>query len=564
MPEMTTIPTEELADLRRRVKKLAEEKSYLQLMASLMEKMSAAQGLENTVETMLRIVLDFIGGINLSVHYRIDEEWHGVDIFGNRTTAARLEDADVRIVSETSRPLEREYDFDGTRMTTPVFTRAITWIYPLLVGPDLVGVFKIEGIVLPSRELQRQLVLFFNYAALILKNEILGYSRLKKANDGLVREITERKRIEAELRESEFQLKESQRIARLGTYRLDVATGSWQSSEVMDEILGIDGGFGRSVDGWARLVHPDQRDAVMRYLTDRVTDGRDFRMDYRIIRDQDGKERWVFSRGRVECGEDGKPARVIGTVFDITERRVAEEKLVRAERMAAVGVLTAGIAHQFNNINTITLAYLQMLESEDGLPEQAKEYVQLCRKAVDRTVQITSRLMILSHPSVSQVHPILVGDFVRAVLRDILPQIEEQEIRLTVELKDVHPVCVDGEKMDFIIKALLSNAMHALLRRADKTIRLETGGGEEETFFRVVDSGTGLPQEQLSSLFTPFFSLKGEHAPLGSAQTNVKGIGLSLAVVHAIVTGHGGRITVERGTEAGLAFTVRLPACPRE
>lgn len=126
MPEMTTISTAELADLERRVNKLGEEKSYLQLMANMMEKLSAVPGLENTVESMLRIVLDFIGGTDLSVHYRIDDGWRRVDVYGNRATMDRIDDADVLAVSESRRPMEREHDFRETRMTTPSFSRAIT------------------------------------------------------------------------------------------------------------------------------------------------------------------------------------------------------------------------------------------------------------------------------------------------------------------------------------------------------------------------------------------------------------------------------------------------------
>ena len=244
---------------------------------------------------------------------------------------------------------------------------------------------------------------------------------------------------------------------------------------------------------------------------------------------------------------------------ELAERRAVEERLLRAERLAAVGTLTAGIAHQFNNITTLSLGYLQILVAETGLPAHLKKYLDALRKAIDRAVGITSRLLVLSAPPAAALSPVLVGDVVRAALPTLLPDIEREGATPTVELKDTRPIFVDRAQLDFVVRALVDNARHALLEQPRRELRVETKDDGEQTCLRVMDTGIGIARESRSSLFAPFFSGKGEHAPPGSPQVSVKGVGLSLTVVHAIVAGCGGRIDVESAPGAGSTFTVWFP-----
>ena len=196
---MTTDKT--IDALEDRVRKLAGEKSSLELVISLMNRMSEAPGLTNTIENMLRAVADVIGGVDLMVYYCIDGEIHFVDIKGNRTRIATIDDPLVQSVFETHRSIEKEHPFRDTRMTTQEFANAYTWAVPLLVGQELIGVFKIESLHISMSEMARELPTFFTYAALVLKNEILGHSRLQKAHDTLAQEVAIRTRAEEELRE---------------------------------------------------------------------------------------------------------------------------------------------------------------------------------------------------------------------------------------------------------------------------------------------------------------------------------------------------------------------------
>ena len=133
---------------------------------------------------------------------------------------------------------------------------------------------------------------------------------------------------EAALRESALLLEESQRIAGLGSYALDIHTEAWKGSEMCNQVLGIDATYQHNVQGWALLIHPDERDAVMAYFrTEVLARGQAFDRQYRIIRPRDQAVRWVHGLGQLEFDAQGQPAKLRGTIKDVTEQQAAERKL---------------------------------------------------------------------------------------------------------------------------------------------------------------------------------------------------------------------------------------------
>ncbi len=158
-------------------------------------------------------------------------------------------------------------------------------------------------------------------------------------------DITERKRVEDALRESESQLRESQRVARLGHYVYDIPAGTWTSSPALDQVFGIGPDYVRSVEGWLAIIHPEDQAAMSVYLQEHVLRDRlPFDREYRVQRVADGECRWVHGLGTLDEDGSGNLTRMFGVIQDVTEqvatRRALEKSatlLEEAERLAHLG-----------------------------------------------------------------------------------------------------------------------------------------------------------------------------------------------------------------------------------
>ncbi len=175
----------ELARLNERLRRLAADKAYLQLVNHLMTRLSTLPGLDDLIQGFLQCVSDTIGGTNVLLYYWIKGVLHRTDVYGNRCEPDGIDDPGVDEVAINLRPLQIEHDTVSAKMRPSAMVGAWTWIYPLAVGEDLVGVLKIENLHMSSREMQAYLPNFFAFAAALLKNDIQGFWLLKEAYDEL-------------------------------------------------------------------------------------------------------------------------------------------------------------------------------------------------------------------------------------------------------------------------------------------------------------------------------------------------------------------------------------------
>ncbi|MCK5372641.1 MAG: PAS domain-containing protein, partial [Cyclobacteriaceae bacterium] len=145
---------------------------------------------------------------------------------------------------------------------------------------------------------------------------------------GSVKDITYKKLSEEVLKDSEHLLRESQKVAKMGSYVMDITSGIWQSSAILNKMFGIGKRYNTDVSGWLQIVHPEDRAMMQDYFVTNVLKNKEpFNKEYRIKRINDQQEYWMHGMGKLEFDDDGNPIKMIGTIQDITDRKQAEEEL---------------------------------------------------------------------------------------------------------------------------------------------------------------------------------------------------------------------------------------------
>lgn len=187
---------EELAHLRERNRKLAEDRAYLQLILRLIESLDPLPGLGDMLRNMLLAIVEGIGGTNIKLYYWVGERLHYLDFLGARRLLDAVDDPDVAKVQQTRTFLERQAGPEEALLMHGLLRSSWTWTFPLLIGPQLVGVIKLENLHVHGRTLGKHLPAFFSHAALILGNEIRNDAMhrlnrelraLGRANEALLR-----------------------------------------------------------------------------------------------------------------------------------------------------------------------------------------------------------------------------------------------------------------------------------------------------------------------------------------------------------------------------------------
>ena len=185
-----------------------------------------------------------------------------------------------------------------------------------------------------------------------------------------VNDITKEISLKNQVEESEAQLLESQKIAVLGSYNFDLITGFWTSSDILDEIFGIDTDYVRSLEGWSLIIHPDWQSVMLDYVNNFVVGERqNFDKEYQIIRQKDGQVRWVHGRGRLEFDTAGNPVRLIGTIVDISRIKNAESD--HRENLEKLTILADNLSGFIAYVDADSLRYEfvnAMFEKSFGIP----------------------------------------------------------------------------------------------------------------------------------------------------------------------------------------------------
>lgn len=237
-------------------------------------------------------------------------------------------------------------------------------------------------------------------------------------------------------------------------------------------------------------------------------------------------------------------AKIQKTTSDL---RKTEAQLIRSEKLAALGQLAAGIAHEIRNpltsINILIHAFTENLPPEDSRGEDLK----VIEEEVDRINEIVDQFLRFGKPvpplfERAEVVPIYVE-----VLQLLKPQMEKQGISVKQRFDRLPSLLMDREQIKQVVLNLLLNAVQAMPGGGQLTLSGQASGDDQWVQLSIRDSGVGIPSEDINKLFDPFFS------------TREGGIGLGLSIVHRIIDEHQGRIEVESSPGKGTVFTLWLP-----
>jgi len=233
----------------------------------------------------------------------------------------------------------------------------------------------------------------------------------------------------------------------------------------------------------------------------------------------------------------------------LRELRKAQKQLVLTERQAAIGELSAKIAHEINNPLSIVSNYLLLSQRDMENPDSAREHLDVARQELGRIARIVRQLLDFQRPHKIETAPVDIPKLVEYVLTLVEWQLTEHQIKISLDAPPDLP-CVIGsqEMLKQVFLNLVINARDAM--PGGGTLKIQMSADDSEVRIRLADTGPGIPREHLSRIFEPFFTTKE-----GSA-----GTGLGLAVCYGIVRDHGGRITAENSVDGGALFEITLPA----
>ncbi len=248
-------------------------------------------------------------------------------------------------------------------------------------------------------------------------------------------------------------------------------------------------------------------------------------------------------------------ARVLILARDITEQKRNESQFQQAEKLAAMGQLVSGVAHEINNPAAIISGFAQTLLLDDLKPEH-RETLQMMYDEATRIGRITSNLLAFARAGSKQRALVDMNDIARRTFALRSYHLSTLNITVTLDLdRDEPKIWADASELQQLILNLLINAEQALVTVAGpRTIVVRTRADEGEARLEIADAGPGIPTDIRGKIFDPFFTTKPEGV----------GTGLGLSICYGIAREHGGRLWVESAPGQGARFGVTLPRDPRE
>jgi PAS domain S-box-containing protein len=375
--------------------------------------------------------------------------------------------------------------------------------------------------------------------------------------------ITDRKRAEEDVRASEERMRLAQQVARVGTFVWDIQTGVNTWTPELEAMYGLPrGGFAGTEAAFEQLIHPEDRDRVLRWVERAMVTGAPGEGEWRAVW-PDGSIHWVAGRWQVLKDDSGTPVRMTGINFDIDERKRAEElraseaALREADRQK--NQFLAMLSHELRNPLAPIKNSLYLLERAAPGGEQATR----AQAVIDRQVGQLTRLIddlldvtrIVSGKVRLRREGLDLNEIVQRTAEDHRTLFAKSDVRLEV-LPASAEVRIDGDwvRLAQVVGNLLQNAAKFTPRAGKATVSVQADPARGEAIVTVRDTGSGIHPDMLPRLFHPFTQAEA------TLDRSKGGLGLGLALVKGLAELHGGSVSAaSEGLGKGAVFTVCLP-----
>jgi PAS domain S-box-containing protein len=383
---------------------------------------------------------------------------------------------------------------------------------------------------------------------------------------GAITDITERKRVEVALRQTEAYLEEAQRLSHTGSWAWNVARREnihWSQEQY--RLFGLDPkSDSLSFETAYQRIHPEDRATFNKVLETATRERSDFEVDFRIVL-PDGSMKYSRSVGHPVFSASGELVEFVGTGIDMTERRQAEKErerlrqvqadLAHVNRATTMGELTASLAHEINQPITAAATdartCLRWLAREQPDIAEARESAARMVHAVTRAADIISRLRQLFKKGVPQTSLVDTSEVIQEMVVLLRSEASRHSVSILTELaEDLPRVVADRVQLQQVLMNLMLNGIEAMQDTnsgGQLTIRSSKGQGGQ-LLVSVSDTGKGLPSDQADKIFNAFFSTKAD------------GTGMGLSISRSIIESHGGRLWATSNSGPGATFNFTLPS----
>jgi PAS domain S-box-containing protein len=383
---------------------------------------------------------------------------------------------------------------------------------------------------------------------------------------GAITDITERKRAETALRQTEAYLEEAQRLSHTGSWAWNVARREnihWSQEQY--RLFGLDPkSDSPSFEAAFQRIHPEDQATFNKVLERAIREKSDFEVEFRIVL-PDGSTRYIRSVGHPVFSASGELVEFVGTGMDITERRQAEKErerlrqvqadLAHINRATTMGELTASLAHEINQPITAAATdartCLRWLAREQPDIGEARESAARMVNAVTRAADIVSRLRQLFKKGAPQTDLVDVTEVIQEMVVLLRSEASRHSVSILTELsEDLPRVVADRVQLQQVLMNLMLNGIEAMQdTKSEHQLTIRALMAERgQLLISVTDTGVGVSSEQADQIFNAFFSTKAQ------------GTGMGLSISRSIVESHGGRLWAISNSGRGATFSFTLPS----